>query len=135
MRIDIEFTCYLAVYEDRNHDLRLGFERAGKVPRIGINIVHHYGLAGRRGSTADSLVQWDAGVGCRRAFEGSQHQHVAAGLPFEHVKADPVVTAELLVEQRHKSVHKRSARTRRLGESVKFWDQIQGFRALRRHEE
>jgi len=50
------FSGYLAVYKDGNNDLGLGFKRAGEVARIGINIVDHYGFAGGRGSTADSLI-------------------------------------------------------------------------------
>ena len=88
--IDVEFADDFAADEDGDDDFGLGFERAGEVARVGVDVVDDDGFtAGGRGA-ADALVEGNAGVGRHGALERAEDEGVAA-FPFEHVEADPVV--------------------------------------------
>ena len=49
MAVNVEFAGDYSAHEHRNHDLRLGFQRAGKIARIAVNIIDHDRLARGRG--------------------------------------------------------------------------------------
>jgi hypothetical protein len=63
MGVNVEFTGDLAVDEDGNNDFRFGFERTGKVARVGIDLVHNDGFTFGGGSATNALIQRDASVG------------------------------------------------------------------------
>src|SRR5208283_6047692 len=54
--VDIEFASDLAVHKDGHHNLRLGFERAGKIARVLHHVVHYHRLSRRSRGAADALV-------------------------------------------------------------------------------
>src|SRR5208337_3077226 len=45
MTVNIEFARHLAMHEDRNYDLRFGFERAGKIALIAGYVIHNHGFS------------------------------------------------------------------------------------------
>jgi hypothetical protein len=66
--VDIEFANYFAVDEDGDYDFGFGFERAGEVARVGVDVVDHDGFATGGGGSADALVEpWCPGMGPGRA--------------------------------------------------------------------
>jgi hypothetical protein len=96
--VNVEFTGDFAVDEDRNNDFGFGFERAGEIAGIGIDVVNDNGFAGGGRGTTDALIEGDASVRGHGAFEGAEDKHVAAFL-FQHVKTNPVIAGELFVEE------------------------------------
>ena len=104
MGVDVEFADDFAADEDGNDDFGFGFEGAGEVAGVGVNVVDDDGSAAGGSGAADALVEGNAGVGRHGAFEGAEDERVAA-FPFEHVEADPVVAGELFVEEGDDGFH------------------------------
>jgi hypothetical protein len=124
--VDVEFAGDFAADEDGDDDFGFCFERAGEIARVCVDVVHDDGFAtGGRGA-ADALIERDARVGRHGAFEGAEHEDVAAFL-FQHKKANPIVFGEFFVEQRDDGFHERFAGRGGFGESVEFGNQIAGF--------
>ena len=124
--IDVEFSDDFAADEDGDDDFGFGFERAGKITGVGVDVVDDDGFAAGGRCAADTLVEGNAGVGRHGALEGAEGERIAA-FPFEHVEADPVVTGELFMEKGDDGFHERLARYGGLGERVEFGHQIGGF--------
>ena len=97
--VDVEFADDFAVDEDGDDNFGFGFERAGEIAGIGVDVVDDDGLAAGGGGSADALIERDASVGSHGAPERAQDEHVGIAVEFEHVKADPVVASELFMEQ------------------------------------
>jgi hypothetical protein len=130
--VDVEFADDFAADEDGDDDLGFGFERAGEIAGVGVDVVHDDGLsAGGRGA-ADALIERDAGVGRHGAFEGAEDERVAS-FPFEHVEADPVVAGELFVEKRDDGFHERFAGCGGPGERVELRNDVGRFDRCGRH--
>jgi len=106
--VDVEFADDFAADEDGDDDFGFGFERAGEVAGIGVDVVNDDGFAAGGRGPADALVKRDAGVGRHGAFEGAEDECVAS-FPFEHVEADPVVAGEFFVEKGDDGFHERFA--------------------------
>ena len=106
MRVDVEFADDFVVNEDGDDDFGFGFEGAGQIARIGVNVIDDDGLAGGRGSAADALVERNAGVGRLGALEMTENENVVVAFLFEHVKANPVVTSDFFVEESDDALHK-----------------------------
>ena len=106
--VDVEFADDFAADEDGNDDFRFGFERAGEIAGVGVDVVDDDGFAAGGRGAADALVERDAGVGRHGALEGAEDKRVAS-FPFEHVEADPVVASEFFVEERDDGFHERFA--------------------------
>jgi len=62
MTVNVEFAGHLAAHKDWNHDLRLGFDRAGKIAWVLPYVIHNHRLPRRCRRPADALVQMNAGV-------------------------------------------------------------------------
>src|SRR5262249_43726350 len=60
--IDVELAYNFAMYKYGNHDLGLGFERAGQVSWVFVDIVHNYSLSAGCGCSANALIERDARV-------------------------------------------------------------------------
>ena len=131
--VDVEFTDDIAVHENGNDDFGFGFEGAGEIARVGVNVVDDDGFAGGGRGAADSLMKRDAGVGRHGALEGAKDEDVAIRFFFQHVKADPVVARELFVEERDDGFHEGVGRRRGFGESVESWNEVGGFRMCGGH--
>ena len=102
--VDVEFADDFAVDEDGDDDFGFGFEGAGEVAGVGVDVVDDDGFAAGGRCAADALIERNAGVGRHGAFEGAEDERVAA-FPFEHVEADPVVAGEALVEKGDDGFH------------------------------
>ena len=89
--IDVELAHDLAVDEDRDHDLGFGFQGAGQVARIGVDVVNNDGLSSRSRSAANALIERDARMRSHGTLERSEDENVTIGFFLEHVKAYPVV--------------------------------------------
>jgi hypothetical protein len=124
--VDVEFADDLAADEDGDDDFGFGFEGAGEIAGVGVDVVDDDGFAAGGRGAADALVEGDAGVGRHGAFEGAEDEGVAA-FPFEHVEADPVVAGELFVEKGDDGFHEGFAGGRGFGESVELGDDVGGF--------
>jgi hypothetical protein len=124
--VDVEFADDFAADEDGDDDFGFGFERAGEIAGVGVDVVDDDGFAAGCRGAADALVEGDAGVGRHGAFERAEDERVAS-FPFEHVEADPVVAGELFVEERDNGFHERFAGCGGFGEGVEFGHQIGGF--------
>ena len=105
VRVYVEFADDFAVGEDGDDDFGFGFERAGEIARVCVDVVDNDGFSGGCGGPADALVKRNAGVGRHGAFEGTEDEDVRARFLFEHVEANPVVARELFVEERHNAFH------------------------------
>jgi hypothetical protein len=124
--VDVELADDFAADEDGDDDFGFGFEGAGEVAGVGVDVVDDDGFAGGGGGAADALVEGNAGVGRHGALEGAEDERVAA-FPFEHVEADPVVAGELFVEKRDDGFHEGFAGGGGSGERVELGYQIGGF--------
>src|SRR5579859_205210 len=124
--VDIEFADDFAAEEDGDDDFGFGFEGAGEVAGVGVDVVDDDGFAAGGRGAADALVEGNAGVGRHGAFEGAEDEGVAA-FPFEHVEADPVVAGELFVEKGDDGFHKRFAGGGGPGERVELRNDVGGF--------
>jgi hypothetical protein len=124
--VNVEFADDFAADEDGDDDFGFGFEGAGEVAGVGVDVVDDDSFAAGGSGAADALVERDAGVGRHGAFEGAEDESVAA-FPFEHVEADPVVAGEFFVEKGDDGFHERFAGRGELGERVELGDQIGGF--------
>ena len=96
--IDVEFADDLAVRKDGHDDFGLGFERARKIAGVGADVINDNGFAARGCRAADSLIQRDARVGRHGALKRTEEQDVVVAFVFEHVKTDPIIAREFLVE-------------------------------------
>lgn len=96
--VDVEFASNFAMDEDGDDDFGFGFERAGQIAGVGIDVVDHDGFASGSRRTADALVERDARVGSHSAFERTEDEDIAITFLFEHVETNPVVTCKLFVE-------------------------------------
>jgi hypothetical protein len=130
--VDVEFADDFATDEDGDNDFRFGFERAGEIAGVGVDVVDDDGFAAGGRGAADALVERDAGVGRHGAFERAEDERVAS-IPFEHVEADPVVAGELLVEKGDDGFHERFAGCGGLGECVELRDDAGRFQFGGRH--
>ena len=131
--VDVEFPDDIAVNEDGNDDFGFGFERAGEVAGIGVNVVDDDGFASGGSGAADTLMKRDAGVGRHSALEGAEDEDVAVRFFFQHVEADPVVARELFVKQRDDGFHEGVGGRRGFGERVESWNEVGGFRMCGGH--
>ena len=126
MGIDVEFADDFAADENGDDDFGFGFEGAGEIAGIGVDVVNDDGFtAGGRGA-ADALVKRDPGVGRHGALEGTEDERVAS-FPFEHVEADPVVASEFFVEERDDGFHERFAGCGGFGEGVELRNDVRRF--------
>ena len=125
--VDIEFAGNFTVNEDGDNDFGFGFEGAGEIAGIGIDVVDDDGFAGGSGGTTDALIEGNASVRRHGAFEGAENEDVAIGFFFEHVKANPIVTGELLVEDCDNTLHERFGGGRSFGEGIESRDQVRRF--------
>ena len=126
VRVDVEFAGNFAADEDGNDDFGFGFERAGEITGIGVDVVHDDGFAAGCRGAADSLIERDARVGRHGALEGAEDEDVSAFF-FQHVKADPIVSGEFFVQQGDDGFHECLAGRGGFCQSIKFRDQITGF--------
>ena len=125
--VDIEFASDLAADKDRDDDFGFGFERAGEIAGIGIDVVNDDGFAGGSRSAADPLIEGDAGVRRHRALEWAKNEDVVIALFFKHVKADPVVASELFMEEGDDALHESVGGGGRFCESVESGNEIGRF--------
>ena len=125
--IDVEFADDFAVSEDRDDDFGLGFERTGQIAGIGVDVVDDDGFPAGSGSTANTLVERDAGVGRHGALERAENQNVLATFLFEHIKADPIVAGEFFVEERDDALHEGLGVVRGDRERVELWNEVGGL--------
>lgn len=130
--IDVKFADDFAADEDGDDDFGFGFEGAGEIARVGIDVVDDDGFAAGSSGAADALIEGDAGVGRHGAFERAEDERVAA-FPFEHVEADPVVAGELFVEQSDDGFHEGFAGGGGLGERVELGNDVGRFQVCGRH--
>ena len=130
--VDVEFADDFAADEDGNDDFGFGFERAGEVAGVGVDVVDDDGFAAGGRGAADALVERNAGVGRHGAFEGAEDEGVAA-FPFEHVEADPVVAGEVLMEKRDDGFHEGFGGDGRPGERVELGNEVGRFRIWGSH--
>ncbi len=84
-----------SVSSNRDNDLRSGFERAGEIARVGVNIVHNYRIVLRDWRAADSLAYRNANVLGRSAAKRPENKHLRV-IGIEHVEARPVVIRQAL---------------------------------------
>ena len=124
--VDVEFADDFAADEDGDDDFGFGFERAGEIAGVGVDVVDDDGFAAGGRGAADALIEGNAGVRRHGAFKGAEDERVAS-FPFEHVKADPVVTGELFVKKSDDGFHEGFAGGGGPGERVEFGDQVGGF--------
>ena len=140
VRIDVEFADDFLVNEDGDNDFGFGFERAGEVAGIGMNIVDDDGFAGGGSGAADALMKRNAGVGSHGAFEGAEDEDVMIAFFFEHVKADPIVASELFVEEGNDGFHEGFGAgvgvgvVGRKGEAIESRDEVGRFSGSGGHE-
>jgi hypothetical protein len=124
--VDVEFADNSAADKDGDDDFGFGFDGAGEIARVGIDVVDDDGFAAGGRGAADALVEGNAGVGRHGAFERAEDERVAA-FPFEHVEADPVVAGELFVEKGDDGFHERFAGWGGLGERVELRNDVGRF--------
>ncbi len=124
--VDVEFANDFAADEDGDDDFGFGFEGAGEVAGVGVDVVDDDGFAAGGSGAADALIERDAGVGRHGALEGAEDERVAA-FPFEHVEADPVVAGELFVEKRDDGFHERFGGGGGPGERVELGNKVGRF--------
>jgi hypothetical protein len=127
MAVDIEFADDFFVDEDGNDNFGFGFERAGEIAGIGVDVVDDDGFASGGSGATDTLVERDAGVRGHSAFEGTENEDVAVGFLFEHVKTNPVVAREARVEEGDDAFHEGFARGSGASEIVQGREKISGF--------
>ena len=125
--VDVEFADDFVANEDGDDDLGFGFEGAGQIARIGVNVIDDDGLAGGRGSAADALVERNAGVRRHGALEGAEDEDIVVAFLFEHVEAHPVVTSELFVEESDDALHEAFGRSGGYGKGIESGDEVGGF--------
>ena len=130
--VDVEFAGDFPVDEDGYDDFGSGFERAGEITGIGVDVIHDDGFAARSSGAANALIERDARVGRHGAFKRAENKDVAAFF-FQHVKANPIVFGELLVQQSDNGFHERFAGRGGFREGVQFRDQITGFQVRGGH--
>lgn len=132
--VDIEFAYDFAADEDGDDDFGFGFEGAGEIARVRVDVVDDDSFAAGGRGAADALVEGDAGVGRHGALEGAEDQRIAS-FPFEHVEADPVVTGELFMEKRDDGFHERFARCGGPGERVELGNDVGRFQVCGGHRD
>jgi len=125
--VDVEFADDFVVDEDGDDDFGFGFEGAGEVAGIGINIIDDDGLAGGGGSAADALVERNAGVGGHGALEGAEDENVVVAFLFEQVEANPVVASKLFVEERDDILHEGFGGIGGFGKGIESRDEVGRF--------
>ena len=133
VRVDVEFPDDIAVNENGNDDFGFGFERAGEIARVGVDVVDDDSFAGGGRGAADTLMKRDASVGRHGALEGAEDEDVAVRFFFQHVKTDPIVAGELFMEQRDDGFHEGIGGGRSLGKRIERWNEVGGFRMCGGH--
>jgi len=129
----VEFTDDFAADEDGDDDFGFGFERAGEIAGVGVDVVDDDGFsAGGRGA-ADALIEGNAGVRGHGALERAEDERVAS-FPFEHVEADPVVAGEFFVEKGDDGFHERFAGCGRFGERIELGNEVGRFQGCGGHD-
>ena len=124
--VDVEFADDFAADEDGDDDFGFGFERAGEVAGIGVDVVDDDGFAAGGRGAADALIEGNAGVGRHGSFVGTEDECVAS-FPFEHVETDPVVAGELFVEKGDDGFHEGFAGWGGFGERVELGNDVGGL--------
>src|ERR1700675_980628 len=76
--VDIEFADDFAADEYGDDDFGFGFERAGEIAGVGVDVVDDDGCAAGGRGAADTLVKGNARVGRHGAFEGAKDESVAS---------------------------------------------------------
>ena len=102
--VDVEFADNFSFCENRNDNFRFCFERAGKIARIAVHVVHDNSLSARSSRATDALVERNTRVWRSSAAKRAEDKHVGV-IGIEHVEADPVVARELFVQQADDGVH------------------------------
>jgi hypothetical protein len=133
--VDVEFAGDFVVDEDGNDDFGFGFERAGEVTGIGIDVVDDDSISGGGSGAADALMERDARVGSHAAFEGTEDEDIVVPFPFEHVEADPIVVSEFFVKKGDDAFHDGFGVGGRNGEAIERRNEIRGFCVRGGHEE
>jgi len=93
--VDVDFADDAVVGVDGDDDLGFGFDGAGEIAGVGVDVVYDDGLAGGHGSSADALGDGDADVWGWVACVGAEDEGFGVGW-VEHVEAGPTVVRELL---------------------------------------
>jgi hypothetical protein len=124
--VDVEFADDFAADEDGDDDFGFGFERAGEVAGVGVDVIDDDGFAAGSCGAADALVERNAGVGRHGAFEGAEDERVAS-FPFEQVETDPVVAGEFFMEKRDDGLHEGFAGGGGFGERVELGNDVGRF--------
>jgi len=130
--VNVEFADDFAADEDGDDDFGFGFEGAGEVAGVGVDVVDDDGFAAGGSGAADALVERDAGVGRHGAFEWAEDESVAA-FPFEHVEADPVVAGEFFVEKGDDGFHEGFAGGSGVGEGIELGNDVGRFQICSGH--
>jgi len=121
--VDVEFADDFATDENGDDNFGFGFQRAGEIARVGVDVVHDDGFAAGGRGAANALVEGNTGVRRHGAFEGAEDEGVAS-FPFEHVEADPVVAGERFMEERDDGFHERFGGWGGLGERVELRNDV-----------
>jgi len=124
--VDVEFADDFAADKDGNDDFGFGFEGAGEVAGVGVDVVDDDGFAAGGRGAADPLVERYARVRRHGALERAEDEHVAA-FPFEDVEADPVVAGELFMKQGDDGFHESFAGYGGPGECVELGNDVGRF--------
>jgi len=124
--VDVELASNLPVGKNGDDDFGFGFDGAGEVAWVCVDIVDDDGFAAGGRRAADALIEGNTRMRGHGALEGAQHEDVATFL-FEHIEANPIVLGELFMEQRDDGLHERFGRDGRFGEGVEFGNEVGGF--------
>jgi hypothetical protein len=130
--VDVEFADYFAADEDGDDDFGFGFEGAGEIAGVGVDVVNDDGFAAGGSGAANALVEGYAGVGRHGALKGTEDERVAC-FPFEHVEADPIVAGEFFVEKGDDGFHEGFGGGSGFGEGVELGDEVGGFQGYSGH--
>jgi len=125
--VDIEFADNLVVNEDGDNNFGFGFKGAGEIAGIGIDVMDNDGLTRGGGGAADALVKRNAGMGSHGALERTKNENVVVPFFFQQIEANPIVSCDLLVEERNDALHESVGRGARDSEGFKSRDEVRRF--------
>ena len=124
--VDVEFADDFAADEDGDYDFGFGFEGAGEIAGVGVDVVDDDGFAAGGRGAADALVEGNARVRRHGALEGAEDERVAS-FPFEHVEADPVVAGEFFMKKGDEGFHEGFAGRGGFSERVELGNEVGRF--------
>ena len=88
LTVDVQYSDYLVIEEDRNHNFWFGGRAAGDVPFEGTHVLHHDCSLLLPSCSANALSFEDFRAG-GRALELSQSQKLVSVVSVDPVKPDP----------------------------------------------